>query len=210
MPERTTEKILLDAAVTGDTAAAEKLLMTHFVALERYLEPRIPPEARRQLGVEDVLQEVLVQAFRDIKQFQHREDASFFAWLKTIADHRLADALKAVGRKKRGGDRNRISARDFAKTSTIGMLIDIVDYNSNLPDDSARRHEAQAAIQIALATLPEDQRDVLRARYIDGHEVDQIAERLGRTQGAVRGLLKRGKEKLAKAMGRSSAWLSSK
>src|SRR5437764_354892 len=104
MPELARERVLLDAAVAGDTAALEQLLMCHFVALERHLEPRIPPEARRHLGVEDVLQEVLAQAFRDIKQFQCRDDASLLAWLKTIADHRLADALKGFGRKKRGGD----------------------------------------------------------------------------------------------------------
>jgi RNA polymerase sigma-70 factor, ECF subfamily len=210
MPELTSERILLDAAVAGDTVAIEQLLLSNFQALERHIEPRIPAEARRQLGVEDVLQEVLAQAFRDISRFHYREDSTFFAWLKTIADHRLADALKAFGRKKRGGDQHRLSARDFARTSSIATLFDIVGHDSHLPDDSAQRHEAEMAIRVALASLPEDQRDVLWARYIDGQEVDDIARKLGRTAAAVRGLIKRGKTKLAEAMGRSSEWLSSR
>jgi RNA polymerase sigma-70 factor (ECF subfamily) len=210
MPELRNEPALLDAAIGGDTTALEQLLMNHFVALERHLGPRIPTEAKRQLGVEDVLQDVLAQVFRDIKQFQSREGASFFAWLKTIADNRLADALKHLGRKKRGGDQHRLSSIEFARTSTIFTLIDVVGYDSHLPDDSVQRREAEKAIHIALATLPEDQREVLRARYINGLDVDQIAEHLGRTPAAIRGLIKRGKAKLAEAMGRSSAWLSSR
>jgi RNA polymerase sigma factor (sigma-70 family) len=204
------EKALAEAAVAGDTAALEQLLLLNFPALERHVEPRIPAEARRQLGTEDVLQEVLAQAFRDIKQFQYREDASFLAWLKMIADHRLADALKRIGRKKRGGDQHRLTSGDFAKTSTVAMFLDIVAHESRVPDDSVIRLEATQAIHVALASLPENQRDALRARYIDGQEVEQIAEQTGRTAAAVRGLIKRGKEGLAEAMGRASQWLSSR
>ena len=113
-------------------------------------------------------------------------------------------------RKKRGGDQHRISARDFARTSTIATLIDVVCHDSHLPDDSAVRRKAEMAIHVALASLPEDQRDVLWARYMEGQEVDEIAQQMGRTAAAVRGLIKRGKEKLADAMGRSSEWLSSR
>ena len=210
MSEPVAEKALIDQAVAGDTTALEQLLLLHFPTLERHLEPRIPPDARRHLGAEDVLQDVLAQAFRDIKQFQYRDNGSFLAWLKTVAEHRLSDAIKHIGRKKRGGDQHRLSAVDFAKTSTVGTLIDIVCHDSHLPDDSAIRREAEMAIQVALASLPENQRDALRARYIEGQEVEQIAEKTGRTAGAVRGLLKRGKEKLAEAMGRSSQWFSSR
>jgi RNA polymerase sigma-70 factor (subfamily 1) len=210
MSELVTEKALADAAVAGDTAALEQLLLLKFPVLERHVEPRIPADARRQLGVDDVLQEVLTQAFRDIKQFQYHDDSSFLAWLKTIADHRLADALKRIGRKKRGGDQHRLTSGDFAKTSTVAMFLDIVAHDSRVPDDSAVRREATQAIHIALASLPENQREVLFARYIEGLEVEKIAERTGRTAAAVRGLIKRGKEGLAEAMGRASQWLSSR
>ncbi len=53
-------------------------------------------------------------------------------------------------------------------------------------------------MQVAFAALPENQREVLVARYIEGKEVDEIARDKGRTEGAVRGLIQRGKENLAK------------
>lgn len=210
MSELDAEKALVDAAVAGDVASLEQLLIGHLAALERHLAPRIPAEVRRHLGAEDVLQEVLTQAFRDIKQFQYRDDASFLAWLKTIADHRLADALKHIRRKKRGGDKHRLSSADFAQTSTVATLMDMVIHDSHVPDKSVMRRDAEAAIRVALASLPENQREAIRARYIEGQDVEQIVERTGRSPAAVRGLLKRGKAKLAEAMGRSSRWLSSR
>ncbi len=210
MAELTRGKGLFDAAIAGDTAALEQLLMHHFAALERYIEPRISAEARRHLGVEDILQEVLAQAFRDIGRIECRDEGAFFAWLKKVAENRLMDALRRIGRKKRGGDQHRLSSVDFAKASTIATLIDIVGHDSHLPDDSVQRHEAEKAIQIALASVPEDQREALRARFLEGQEVDQIAKQMRRTPAAVQGLITRGKASLAQAMGRSSVWLSTK
>jgi RNA polymerase sigma-70 factor, ECF subfamily len=209
MSEQVETKALLDAAIAGDVAALEQLLLSYFEPLERYLAPRIGDDLRRHFGVEDVLQEVLAQAFRDITNFQHRDDASFFAWLKTIADNRLKDACKHIAAKKRGGDMTRLSNANFNPKSTFTPLIDLVGHDSRVPDDSVGRREAERAIHVALASLPENQRDVLRARYIDDIEVEQIAQQTGRTEAAVRGLIQRGKENLADAMGRASQWLSS-
>jgi RNA polymerase sigma-70 factor (ECF subfamily) len=210
MSERASEKRLLDAAVAGDLAALEQILLSHFQTLERHIEPKIPPEARRHIGAEDVLQDVLTQAFRDIDQFQERDGSSLIAWLKTIADHRLTDALKRIGAKKRGGHQHRLSSADFAQTSNVAALIDIVCHDSHLPQKSVARREMERAIKVALASLPENQRAVIVARYVEGKDVTEIARDTGRTEGAVRGLIQRGKENLAEAMGRASQWLSSR
>jgi RNA polymerase sigma-70 factor (ECF subfamily) len=197
---------LINAAVRGDSVSLEQLLIDHFAPLERYLRLRIPTDMQRHLGAEDILQETFAQAFRDIRQFRPGDEVAFLAWLKTIADHRLSDAIKLLGRKKRGGDKHQLSSRDVAKTSTAA-LIDVVCHDSHLPDDSAQRHEMEKAVHVALASLPAIQRDVLQARFIGGMDVDHIAAQTGRTPAAVRGLIRRGKEKLAEAMGRSSRWL---
>jgi len=210
MSEPVADDSLIGAAIAGDTAALEQLLLTHFPALERHIEPQMPPDDRRHFSAEDILQDVFVQAFRDIRQCNCRNDVSFFAWLKAIADHRLADAIKRIGRKKRGGDRHQLSRENLAATSTFGTLIDVVYHDSHLPDDSAVRREMEMAIQVALASLPENQRDALRAHYLLNKDVDLIAREMGRTTGAVRGLIDRGKKRLAKAMGRSSQWFSSR
>jgi RNA polymerase sigma factor (sigma-70 family) len=162
------------------------------------------------MGVEDILQDAFSQAFRDITQFNTTADGSFYAWLKAIADHRLADALKRIRRKKRGGDRHQLSVADVAKLGSVATLIDVVAHDSHQPDRSAARREAEKVIQVALATLPDEQRKVIRDRYFENQTPEEIAQRTGRTTAAVRGLLHRGKKKLAEVMGRSSRWLSSR
>ena len=71
-------------------------------------------------------------------------------------------------------------------------------------------HEAEQAIRVAIAGLPADQADAIHLRYLQGKSVAEIAADTGRTEGAVRGLIHRGKLSLAEAMERSSRWLSSR
>ncbi len=209
MSQSVAEKELVAAAIAGDSAALEQLLFENFSTLERYVEPKIPADVRQHVGAEDLLQDVMTQAFRDIRHFQYRADGGFVAWLKTIADHRTTDTLKRIRRKKRGGDRHQVTAADVAQSSTMATLFDLICQDSNLPDKSAARREAEQALQVALAGLPEDQRDAIRANFLHGKDVAQIALEMGRTPDAVRGLIHRGKKSLAEAMGRSSRWLSS-
>jgi RNA polymerase sigma-70 factor (ECF subfamily) len=208
MSDRDLEIALLNDAIAGDVVAFEQLLLKHFSALKRHIEPQIPPSVRRQLAAEDVLQETFAQAFRDISRVNSTSSASFYAWLKSIADHRLIDALRRVRRTKRGGQHHQLPG-DVAKTDeTIATLIDVMCHDSHPPDRSAARHEAEKAIRVAVATLAATQRDVICARYFSGKTIDEIARETGRTPGAVRGLIRRAKENLRAAMGRSSDWLS--
>jgi RNA polymerase sigma-70 factor, ECF subfamily len=202
-----TEAELIEAARTGEPAAVGQLLFTSAPALERYIRPKIPSEAQRHLSVDDVLQDVFTQAFRDIGSFHPSADGSFLAWLKGIADHRVADAIKRLRRKKRGGDRQQVSAKS-PSTSSIAQLVEVVCRDDVTASLVLSHQEASQALQVAVAMLREPQRSVIRARYFDGLSVEQIAKQIGITDGAVRGLIHRGQKKLAELMGHSSHWFS--
>jgi RNA polymerase sigma-70 factor (ECF subfamily) len=76
------------------------------------------------------------------------------------------------------------------------------------PSGRVQRREAVRHLQAALAELPEDQREVLRRRYLLGQSLDEIATATGRTRGAVRGLCFRGRQNLRSVMGQSSLYFS--
>ncbi len=172
------------------------------------MAPKIPDRFRSQLSVEDVLQDVFVQAFRDIEKFEVRPDASFYAWLRSIADHRLADAIRRLSRRKRGGEFRQLHRATADQNSSIAELIDIIGQESHSPSRSVARHEAAHAIQVGVATLPDDQREAIQAKFFEGKSLDEIAAEMGRTKDAVRGLIHRAQKNLADFMGRSSQWLS--
>jgi RNA polymerase sigma factor (sigma-70 family) len=201
---------LLIKAISGDAVAFEQLLLKHFSTLKRHIEPRIPSSAQRQVTADDVLQEAFAQAFRDIHQVNATSSEAFLAWLKSIADHRLVDALKRNRCAKRGGRHHQVTSVRTECDETIATLLDAVCHDIHPPDQSAARHEAEQAIRVAVATLPALQQQVICGRFFAGKSAEEIAAEMGRTPAAVRGLVRRAKESLRAAMGQSSLWMSHK
>jgi RNA polymerase sigma-70 factor (ECF subfamily) len=72
------------------------------------------------------------------------------------------------------------------------------------------RKEVVHAVQANVDDLPSDLRNVLRLRYFEGRSVEETAQQMQRTPGAIRGLLHRAKVALRSALGRSSKWFHNK
>jgi len=60
------------------------------------------------------------------------------------------------------------------------------------PDQRAVHHEDLLRMAGALARLPEDQRMALELKYLQGLSLEEISVQIGRSKGAVAGLLHRG------------------
>ena len=63
-------------------------------------------------------------------------------------------------------------------------------------------------LQAALASLPEDQREVIQRHYLQDQSFEEIAHALGRTKDAIRGTCYRARRNLRALMGRSSLYFS--
>lgn len=193
MSERPSETDLINAAVAGDSAAIEELLWSHYSALENYIAPKVPKRADRHFDVEDILQIVFTEVYRNIARFEPRGDGSFFAYLRTIADHRLIDAIRKVDRP----GAKQISARFGKDDESFVDLLDAVCGSSTSPSRHACREEEIRAVRIALASLPHDQQEVVALRWLEHKSIPEIAQLTGRTEPAVRGLVYRGEKTLA-------------
>jgi RNA polymerase sigma-70 factor, ECF subfamily len=86
----------------------------------------------------------------------------------------------------------------------IGLLSD----HRSTPGRKVARHEGTQAIQIAIAALPDDQREAIRLRYLEGKSIEETAAEMGRTAAAVNGLVRRAKEGLRDSLEDSARWLS--
>jgi RNA polymerase sigma-70 factor (ECF subfamily) len=69
------------------------------------------------------------------------------------------------------------------------------------PSDVAVQHEQAAAVERALARLPDEYRTVLQLRYAEGLPFEEVAQRLGRSVNAVRKLWARALERFQEEMG---------
>jgi RNA polymerase sigma-70 factor (ECF subfamily) len=203
------EAALITAAVAGDHVALERLLLSHYDNLARRIGAKLPARLQATQAVEDILQQTFLEAFRDVQNFVPREDASFGDWLGRIAENRLLDAIKHHDRRKRGGGWGRVEGASPDDSALIPLL-DWIAGEETPPSRAAARDEALQAMQIALAGLDHDQREAIRMRLLEGMSLEEVAEALGKTPDAVRGLVHRGKQKLRDAMGRASQWLSAR
>jgi len=199
----------LDQARGGDREALQQVLCEHFDRLRQHIEFRVG-RGQVDLSTDDVLQETFIQAVRDIGQCQAATQVSFFAWLKGVADNRVRDALKKTATKKRGGDRRQIRAIKIADVSSLKPLVELLAESLDTPSVDAAGDEAVKAVQVALSSIPDDQREAILLRHIQGLPLDQVASGLGKTPAAVRGLIHRGKQALREALGNSSRWFSKK
>ncbi|HOW73326.1 MAG TPA: sigma-70 family RNA polymerase sigma factor [Phycisphaerae bacterium] len=207
MPREDDSAQLIGQATTGDVAALEGLLMRDHDRLARWVETQISPRHQGLLSADDVVQEAMADAFRHIRDFVPHGADPFFAWLVTLARRRLLDRIRALKAEKRGGDRARVEA---ASSNSVEDLLGVLAVDEHTPSRSVAKHEAAAALQVAMAGLKQDYREVLTLLYLQGRSPTDVAKRMGRTPRAVQMLRQRALEHLRVAVGRSSLFLSKK
>lgn len=211
MPSSTNgEQTLIERARTGDRAALEKLLIDYSPQLTAHIASRLPTSLQATHSVEDVTQQALTRAFLKIDRLRDTSPNAFAVWLKAIGEKTLMELIKAQRRQKRGGAFRRVP---HTKPTANGSILDVMDQlqaDAATASQLAARHEALAALQVSIAGLAADQRQAIELHLFRRMTLDETAQAMGRTPAAIRGLVQRGKQHLAEAMGRASAWLSSR
>ena len=200
------EEEQVHAAKNGDKNALGQLLFDSYDDLASFLRPKIPAAMTRYISVDDVIQQVFARAFVDVAKFEYRGPGSFLAWLRTIGEFRLRDATKEMQRKKRGGDRVQVETARNSVADVMAMLA------ADDPTASRvlRHQEAEQAMKLAIAELPEDYRRVIELRYFELKSIQETAEMMDRSAASVRALTDRAKKQLREAIGRISLYLSSR
>jgi RNA polymerase sigma-70 factor (ECF subfamily) len=182
------DEILVSRAQRGEAAAFEELVRrtSRLVFARLYLETGDAHQA------EDLMQETLLTAFRTLKQLTQPE--KFRAWLLRIAVNLAIDAARRQSRMKRTPEPAILKMRQDALTA-------------ERPEERAEKEEQRQLVLAILRNLPEDYRLPLTLRYLVGADYETIQAQMGLSNGALRGLLHRGMEKLRaemqKAMGES-------
>ncbi len=201
------QSALLERAQAGDRAALVQLLLIQFDELRQHVETRISPRLQGLLRADDILQQAFVRAVQGLSGCEFNSPAAFRGWLRTIADNLVRDAEKRRRRERRLPS---FLQQWFAADSADPphQEADQLPGSMTSPSGRVQRREAIQRMQAALADLPDDQREVVRRRYLQGQSLDEIAEATGRTRAAVRGLCFRGRQSLRVAMGQSSLYFS--
>lgn len=177
--ERTRLIALVELARTGD-ADAFGLLYDHYQSsVYRFLFYR----TRSVQVAEDLTSETFFRALRSMNNFRW-QGKDFGAWLMTIARNLATDHFKA-GRTRLELTTEDMSAHDDA---TEG------------PEATVLAGLTNEILLGALKSLPDEQRDCLIMRFLQGMSIAETAAVLGRSDGAIKQLQLRGVRNLAKLM----------
>jgi len=172
---------LLRSSVNGDGGAFAELVDRHSAALFRLAQWLLGNRA----DAEDVLQETFAGAFKGMARFSGR--AAVKTWLTQIL---IRQASKM--RYRRG--RLRISAPlDPSGGGSGGGEPAVASETTNID----RQMDLTAMIQ----ELPEDHRQVILLREVDGMSYEEIAQTLGIPRGTVESRIHRARAGLRKLLG---------
>ncbi|MDG2222948.1 MAG: sigma-70 family RNA polymerase sigma factor [Rubripirellula sp.] len=192
----TTELVV--ASKRGNNEALGRLLEQYHGYLlmlsHRYLSERL----RRRVDPADIVQLTYLEAKRDLPAFRGETPAEFAGWLRGMLKNNVATAVtRHVTTKKRSLKREvDASPGRQGNDSGGGGWIQQLPGSTTSPSGVAIRAEAVMALLAALHQLPETQAEAIRLRYMEGLSLSDIVDRMGKSDTAVAGLLKRGLQKL--------------
>lgn len=164
-PRGADEQILVQAA-QSDPAKFAALYELHFERVYYFLVSRV----RDRATAEDLTSEVFHKALANLPMYEWR-GAPFAAWLFRIASNALADQHKRASRQQSSSDDppetsapRDLSSHDWAAIDYHASLFRLVDQ------------------------LPAAQRRVIHERFVEQRTIREIAERLKKSEGAIKQL----------------------
>lgn len=180
---------LLESARAGDREALDALVRRFLPRIRAYVRLRSGPLLRLRESQSDLVQTVCRQLVEDLDGFRGRDERAFQAWLSQLALHKLTERARYHAAERRD------PAREIAAAEADGLLASYATVCSPSRDAAAR--EQVARIERAFDALSEDHREVITLACLLEQQHRDIAERLGRSEEAVRQLLARARARLA-------------
>lgn len=185
---------LVRGAVAGNETDGSAVLSGNLAALyERYADMLFAFICHRMAGersdAEDVFQETWLAALKSLQSY--RGQSSFFTWLCSIARNKIVDAFRR---------RKRCPAQSLEDLPE-GQLSALQE-SGPLPDEILQREDARVRVVLAMATLPDEYRTALAARYGDQRRVEEMAQLLGKSLKATESLLSRARQAFREALSR--------
>jgi RNA polymerase sigma factor (sigma-70 family) len=179
-----TEQLLLRAG-DGDTAALEALYGRYLPRLKRWAAGRLPAAARDLADTHDLVQDTLLQTFRNLHRFEIRGEGAFIAYLRRALLNRISNEVRRITRKP-----------------APGQIPEDAQGTDPSPLEEVLGREALDRYETALQTLSESDRHAIIAKIEFGCSYEELTHILDKpTEAAARKTVERALRRLAAEMG---------
>jgi len=173
------ERRLVDRAQSGDGEAFAQLYEAYLDRVYRFIFFRVTDA---QIA-EDLTSEVFLKAWENLGRYHPH--GPFLAWLYAIARNTVID-----------------SYRTKKPTVSLEEAAPIAAQDDKLDDQMQFQFEMQA-VQAAMQHLTQEQQEVITLKFIAEYDTTQIAEPMGKSEGAIRALQMRALQALARVIRRN-------
>ena len=178
---------LVERTVAGDQRAYELLVIKY----QRRIERLIARMVRDSDLVQDIAQETFLRAYRALHQF--RGEAQFYTWLYRIA---VNTAKKTLVEMKRDPVMLE-SALHVGEDDDETFRARNEPSTDETPETVMAAQEIAAAVNAAMDALPEDLRQAVTLREIEGLSYEEIAAAMNCPIGTVRSRIFRAREAIS-------------
>jgi len=179
----------IQLARSGDDRALGQLLDIYRPWLQILASRELDPMLSARLSGSDIVQQTFLEAHRDFQTFRGETEPELIGWLRQILAHNVAEATQVhvlAARRSVHRESGCAYGQDARQDSEFPAA------SQSSPSSRAMRDERAVQLACAMRELPPDQFEAVRLRYLEGWALAKIAGRLGRSEMAVAGLLKRG------------------
>lgn len=157
--------------VKKDINAFDELYKKYFPLMNRFVYHKVSEEEVRR----DIVANVFFKALKNIHKFKYLYKGSLSGWLYRIAINEVTDYYRKNGRKKK--------LVDEVKLNQVSIFSEDIEINYDV-------------LKIALKQLNEKDQNVIILRYFEKLSNLEIAEILGKKEGAVKVQVHRAMQKL--------------
>lgn len=159
------ERALISKAIKGNAKAFGVLYERHMNAIYRYIYFRVGDAEQ----AEDMTEDVFLKAWEALPKYRTREHP-FTSWLYRIAHNLVVDY--------------------YRRNKTVEEMLDsnliVKEYPDPLPEEVVVERQNYKELVNAIKQLDDDEQEVIILRFVEGLSHKQVAQIIGKSEGASR------------------------
>jgi RNA polymerase sigma-70 factor (ECF subfamily) len=168
----------LTLAREGDSSSLDSIFDGLYAYMRKVARDELPRVLRSKVSPSDVVQRMMLKAWKDIRSFRGLTELEFLQWLRTILHNTIRDFLRFYQARKRDC-RREVSLHNRQGEETAGMP------SVESPCTTADEADLHRFAAEALLSLPEPYRQVIQLMHDGKVSLQQKADRLGVTPDEV-------------------------
>jgi RNA polymerase sigma-70 factor (ECF subfamily) len=181
---------LVALAKEGDESALNQLCKVYGPRVRWMIRFRMGKELRSKLESMDLVQDTLINALDGLEGFTYKSEGDFVRWLSKICENELRRNLKRLRADKRD-IRKEVRLDNYGTTTGSGFIRVHRPVDATTPSVIMSRKEELDKLEKAMDELKPGYREAIVLTKIEGLSYEEISQRLGKSNDAVRKLVSR-------------------